>query len=92
MLCGRLEYRTESLSAAFKNLADEQDFTVRYTALLAHYGLAGTRNNRGVSHENGSLESSHRYLKEALKQALLLRVGTATSTIVRPTTASCARS
>ena len=67
------EHRTDSLSAAFKNLAEEQDFTVRYTALLDHYGLAGTRNNRGVSHENGSVESSHRYLKEAIEQALLLR-------------------
>ena len=46
---------------------------MRYTALLAHYGMEGTRNNRGVSHENGSVESSHRYLKEALEQALLLR-------------------
>ena len=46
---------------------------MRYTALLDHYGMAGTRNNRGVSHENGSVESSHRYLKEALEQALLLR-------------------
>src|SRR5487761_2375144 len=35
--------------------------------------MAGTRNNRGVSHENGSVESSHRYLKEAIEQALLLR-------------------
>ena len=67
------EHRTDSLSAAFKNLAEEQDFTVRYTALLDHYGLSGTRNNRGVSHENGSVESSHRYLKEATLQALLLR-------------------
>ena len=67
------EHRTDSLSAAFKNLAEEQDFTVRYTALLDHYGMAGTRNNRGASHENGSVESSHRYLKEALDQALLLR-------------------
>jgi hypothetical protein len=33
----------------------------------------GTRNNRGVSNENGSVESSHRYLKEAIEQALLLR-------------------
>ena len=32
-----------------------------------------TRNNRGLSHENGSVESSHRYLKEAREQALLLR-------------------
>ena len=67
------EHRTDSLSAAFKNLAEEQDFTVRYTALLDHYDMAGTRNNRGVSNENGSVESSHRYLKEAVEQALLLR-------------------
>jgi hypothetical protein len=67
------EHRTDSLSAAFKNLAAEEDFTARYTALLDHYDMAGTRNNRGVSHENGSVESSHRYLKEALEQALLVR-------------------
>jgi hypothetical protein len=67
------EHRSDSLSAAFKNLTEEEDFTVRYTALLDHYGMAGTRNNRGLSHENGSVESSHRYLKEALEQALLLR-------------------
>ncbi len=67
------EHRSDSLSAAFKNLTEERDFTVRYTALLDHYGMAGTRNNRGLSHENGSVESSHRYLKEAIEQALLLR-------------------
>lgn len=67
------EHRSDSLSAAFKNLAEEEDFTARYTALLDHYGMAGTRNNRGASHENGSVESSHRYLKEAIEQALLLR-------------------
>ncbi len=67
------EHRSDSLSAAFKNLTEEEDFTARYTALLEHYGMVGTRNNRGLSHENGSVESSHRYLKEALEQALLLR-------------------
>ena len=67
------EHRTDSLSAAFRNLAEEEDFTARYTALLEHYGMVGTRNNRGVSHENGSVEASHRYLKEAIEQALLLR-------------------
>ena len=67
------EHRSDSLSAAFKNLAEQEDFTVRYTALLDHYGMTGTRNNRGLSHENGSVEASHRYLKEALEQALLLR-------------------
>jgi hypothetical protein len=67
------EHRSDSLSAAFKNLQQEEDFTARYTALLEHYGMTGTRNNRGLSHENGSVESSHRYLKEAVDQALLLR-------------------
>ena len=67
------EHRSDSLSAAFKNRSEQEDFTARYTALLEHYGMVGTRNNRGLSHENGSVESSHRYLKEALEQALLLR-------------------
>jgi len=67
------EHRTDSMSAAFKNLAAEEDFTARYTALLDHYDMAGTRNNRSLSHENGSVESSHRYLKAALEQALLVR-------------------
>lgn len=67
------EHRSDSLSAAFKNLQQEEDFTARYTALLEHYGMTGTRNNRGLSHENGSVESAHRYLKEAVDQALLLR-------------------
>lgn len=67
------EHRTDSLSAAFKNLAAEEEFTARYAALLAHYGMVGSRNNPGQSHENGSVESPHRYLKAALEQALLLR-------------------
>ena len=33
-------------------------YTMRYTALLGHYGMAGTRNNRGLSHEHGSVHSS----------------------------------
>jgi len=67
------EHRTDSLSAAFKNLQQQEDFTARYSALLEHYGMSGTRNNRGLAHENGSVESSHRHLKEAVDQALMLR-------------------
>lgn len=67
------EHRTDSLSAAFKNLQQHEDFTVRYAALLEHYGMTGTRNNVGVAHENGSVESSHRHLKDAVDQALMLR-------------------
>lgn len=67
------EHRSDSLSAAFKNLKDKEDFTARYAALLEHYRMEGTRNNRGLGHENGSVESSHRYLKDQIDQALELR-------------------
>ncbi len=69
------QHRTDSLSAAFRNLdADaKRDLTERYEALCLHYGMTPTRNNLGVSHENGSIESSHGHLKKKLADALLLR-------------------
>lgn len=69
------EHRSDSLSAAFRNLdADaREDLTTRYDALCAHYLMEPTRNNRGVAHENGSIESSHGHLKSAVQDALLLR-------------------
>lgn len=69
------QHRTDSLSAAFRNLdaATEADLTRRYEALCAHYRMAPTRNNRGVSHENGSIESAHGHLKAAIRDALLMR-------------------
>lgn len=69
------QHRTDSLSAAFRNLdaATEADLTRRYEALCAHYRMAPTRNNRGVAHENGSIESAHGHLKAAIRDALLMR-------------------
>lgn len=69
------EHRTDSLSAAFKNLTDDekQDLTARYEALCDHYGMAASRNHPGRGHENGSIESPHGHLKRRLAQALLLR-------------------
>jgi hypothetical protein len=69
------EHRSDSLSAAFRNLdADARtDLTQRYEALCTHYGMTPSRNNRGVAHENGSIESAHGHLKSALRDALLLR-------------------
>ncbi|MDH2908897.1 MAG: IS21-like element ISCARN49 family transposase [Candidatus Eremiobacteraeota bacterium] len=69
------EHRTDSLSAAFKNLAESarEDFTQRYAALCDHYGMRASRCNPGESQENGSIESRHGSLKNALRQALLLR-------------------
>ena len=67
------EHRTDSLSAAFNNLAEEEQLTTRYAALCLHYGMRASRNNLGVSNENGAIESRQGSLKVALAQALLLR-------------------
>jgi hypothetical protein len=70
-----LEHRSDSLSAAFCNLDCDarEDLTQRYQGLMRHYEMTPTRNNRGVAHENGSIESSHGHLKKALEDALMLR-------------------
>jgi len=68
-----LEHRTDSLSAAFKNHFEEQTLTESYEALCAHYQMRATRNNRGVSHENGAIECAHGSFKHRLDQALKLR-------------------
>ena len=67
------EHRTDSLSAAFNNLAEREELTRRYQALCEHYGLRPSRNNSGVSHENGAIEARQGSLKKGLEQGLLLR-------------------
>jgi transposase InsO family protein len=69
------EHRTDSLSAAFKNLSKSQqeDMTKQYAQLCEHYGMEASRNNPGVAHENGSVEGPHGHLKRRIKQAFLLR-------------------
>lgn len=69
------EHRSDSLSAAFRNLSRDEriDLTARYDTLCGHYGMDPTRNNRGVAHENGAIESPHGHLKSAIRDALLLR-------------------
>lgn len=69
------EHRTDSLSAAFRNLDLEaqKDLTARYEELCAHYRMTPTRNNRGIAHENGSIEGPHGHLKRAIEDALLMR-------------------
>lgn len=68
-----LQHRTDSLSAAYNNVNEQVQFTAQYIALSQHYGLKPTRNNPGVSHENGAIEAPHGHLKQRLRQALLLR-------------------
>lgn len=67
------EHRTDSLSAAFNNLAEQETLTRRYDDLCRHYGMRASRCNPGQSNENGSIESRHDSLKTALDQALRLR-------------------
>ena len=69
------EHRTDSLSAAFKNMSEDEyvDITKSYKEVCAHYSIEATRNNRGKGHENGSVEAAHGHLKRRLEQALLLR-------------------
>ena len=80
MRCGLLggaprECRTDSLSAAFRNISkdDGEDLTESYRQLCEHYGMRATRNNRGVAHENGAIEGPHGHLKRAIEDALALR-------------------
>jgi len=72
------EHRTDSLSAAFNNRCSEtnKDLTQQYEQLCAHYGMTPSRNNRGVSHENGAIECAHGSFKHRLDQALKVRKST----------------
>ena len=69
------QHRTDHLSAAVRQLqkAEQEDWTVRYQALMTHYGMQPTWNNTGVAHENGDVEQSHFRCKEAVDQALRVR-------------------
>jgi hypothetical protein len=69
------QHRSDSLSAAFRNLDRDaqEDLTLRYEELVAHYGMMPTRNNPGVAHENGSIEGPHGHLKKVIEDTLLLR-------------------
>src|SRR6266581_4815210 len=69
------QHRTDHLSAAVRQLRKEEreDWTVRYQALMQHYGMQPTWNNTGVAHENGDVEQSHYRFKQAVDQALRAR-------------------
>jgi hypothetical protein len=69
------QHRTDHLSAAVRHLRqpEKEEWTLRYQALMAHYGMQPTWNNTGVAHENGDVEQSHHRFKEAVDQALRVR-------------------
>lgn len=74
--CGGVprQHRTDSLSAAYRNAgSNRKKLTQLYEHLCEHYRLEPTRNNTGIAHENGAIESPHGHLKNRLTQQLYLR-------------------
>ena len=65
--------RSDNLSAAVHKDCNPEVFTQRYTQLLKHYGLAGSKIQPGRANENGDVEQRHNRFKKALIQALMLR-------------------
>ncbi len=61
--------------SGFRNRCKDEaeDMTERYRLLCQHYGMAPSRNNRGIAHENGAIESPHGHLKREIADALALR-------------------
>ncbi len=66
-------HRSDRMSSAVNNLSETKEFTRRYQALMAHYGLVMEKTNARKANENGDAESLHRHFKDAVDQALLLR-------------------
>ncbi|MBM3259790.1 MAG: IS21 family transposase [Candidatus Sericytochromatia bacterium] len=68
-------WRSDNLSAATHQLKETggRGLTERYRQLTAHYGVESTRINAGLPHENGVAEKHHDLLKNALRQALIVR-------------------
>ena len=74
--CGGVpkNHRTDSLSAAYRNTGGRNPhLTQLYATLCDHYRMQPSRNNPGVSHENGGIEGAHGYFKRRLCQALYRR-------------------
>jgi hypothetical protein len=67
--------RSDNLSAATHELkaSGGRALTVRFRAVLDHYGMRSSRITPGRAHENGVAEQAHQRLKSLVAQALLVR-------------------
>ncbi|MEI6670326.1 MAG: IS21 family transposase [Acidobacteriota bacterium] len=67
--------RSDNLSAATHELkrSSGRDLTVRFRAVLDHYGLRSSRITPGRAHENGVVEHANGRVKVLVAQALLVR-------------------
>jgi hypothetical protein len=87
------QHRTDHLSAAVRQThrkETREEWTARYQALMAHYGMQPTWNNVGIAHENGDVEQAHHRFKQALDQADATCEAAASLPAVPSTGASCA--
>lgn len=76
------QHRSDSLSAAYRNSGKtRQQLTQLYEELCDHYRMQPTRNNKGIAHENGAIESPHGHLKNRICQSLYLRGSTNFDTV-----------
>jgi len=67
-------HRTDQMSAAVNHLGGKKgEFTARYKALMAHYGLKMQKTQPDSPHENGDIEKRNGDFKRRLKQAFMLR-------------------
>lgn len=66
-------HRTDRMSSAVHKDCNPEKFTRHYAALLRHYGVNPERTNPASANENGDIEQRHYRLKQAIKQALMLR-------------------
>ena len=70
------EHRTDNLTAATQDAKSKRVFTENWQEVMNYYSVTPSRNNPGISHENGSVEKSHDLLKNAIAQGLMLRGST----------------
>lgn len=76
------EHRTDNLSAASKRIGSKRVSTDNWKEFMKHYSVTPSRNNPGVSNENGSIEKSHDLLKNDIRQQLMLRGSNDFSSVV----------
>ncbi|MEE8441160.1 MAG: IS21 family transposase [Spirochaetia bacterium] len=66
-------HRTDRMSAAVQKVGHPEEFTMRYVALMRHYGITPEKTQARSPNENGDVEQRHYRFKRALDQALILR-------------------
>lgn len=76
------EHRTDNLSAASKRVGSKRVSTDNWKEFMKHYLVTPSRNNPGISNENGSIEKSHDLLKNDIRQQLMLRGSNDFSSVV----------